>query len=121
MNPETYQIGDKDSRPWGTWHVLDIMPKAVVKKIVVVPGGRLSLQRHRFRSERWIVVEGVATVQKDDELFTLHPGQCAYLPQMSKHRLTNESDAPTTIIEIQYGEQLSEDDIERFDDDYGRS
>ena len=121
MKSETYHIGEADERPWGTWQVLDIMPKAVVKKIVVEPGCRISLQRHRFRSERWIVVEGAATVQKDDEVFTLHPGQCAFLPQMCKHRLSNEGTVPATLIEIQYGEMLSEEDIERFNDDYGRS
>ncbi len=120
MKPNTYQIGDTDQRPWGTWLVLDIMPTAVVKKLIVAPGKRISLQRHRHRSERWIVVEGVATVQKEDEQFTLHPGQCAFLPQMCKHRLSNETDTPATLIEIQYGQFLSEDDIERFNDDYGR-
>ena len=62
----TYTVGEKGERPWGTWQVLDLQSHVVVKKLLLVPGGRISLQRHNFRSERWIVTEGVATVRLDD-------------------------------------------------------
>lgn len=120
MIPNSYTTGQTDRRPWGTWKVLDVMPHVVVKKLVIDPGRRISLQRHRFRSERWIVVDGVACVQKDGEVIHLNPGEGVFLPQGCMHRLANDSSEPATIIEIQFGELLSEDDIERFNDDYGR-
>lgn len=120
MIPTTYRIGDADARPWGRWSVLDIAPRLVVKKLTVEPGKRISLQRHRRRSERWIVMQGVATVQKDDQRITLRTGDGVVIPQNCLHRLSNESAEPLTVLEVQFGEQLSEDDIERFDDDFGR-
>lgn len=121
MTPSSYTVGDADVRPWGSWKVLDVMPAIVVKKLIVSPGKRISLQRHRFRSERWIVVDGVATVRKDDRVLHLNPGEGVFLPQGCLHRLGNETDQPVMLIEIQFGSPLSEDDIERFNDDYGRA
>lgn len=121
MIPVHYSIGEEDGRPWGRWIVLDITPHLVVKKLVVDPGKRISLQRHKYRSERWIVMSGKASVQKDDERMQLQPGEGVLIPHNCLHRLANESSAPVTVLEIQYGELLSEDDIERFDDDFGRT
>lgn len=121
MIPARYNVGDSDVRPWGRWVVLDVTGHLVVKKLTVDTGKRISLQRHKFRSERWIVMEGVATVQRDAETLVLQPGEGVMIPQNCKHRLANESDEPISILEIQFGEILSEDDIERFDDDFGRT
>ena len=90
------------------------------KKIIVDPGCRLSYQRHHYRSERWIVVEGVASVIKDGVSATLKYGESVELPSMCLHRLMNETDAILIVIEVQYGSLLSEHDIERIDDDYFR-
>lgn len=113
-------MGDKDSRPWGCWEVLVVSPRLVVKKMTVNAGERLSLQRHHFRSERWIMLEGKALVQRENEQMMLCPGDGVMIPCLSSHRLSNESDKPVTVLEIQFGDLLSEDDIERFEDDYGR-
>lgn len=107
-------------RPWGGWVVLEVAPRLVVKKITIAPGKRISLQRHRFRSERWIVLEGEAVVQKEGESVVLHAGRGIMIPHHCLHRVANESPEPVEMIEVQFGELLSEDDIERFDDDYGR-
>ena len=120
MIPIAYKIGDTDTRPWGRWVVLDMTPQLVVKKLGVEPGKRISLQRHRYRSERWIVMQGEAVVQRGEEQVRLAPGDGVLIPQNVRHRLTNESDQEVMLLEIQFGELLSEDDIERFDDDYGR-
>lgn len=121
MIPARYNIGDSDERPWGRWVVLDRTEHLVVKKLMVEAGKRISLQRHKFRSERWIAMDGVATVQRDAETIILNPGEGVMIPQNCKHRLANEGDKPIAILEIQFGEILSEDDIERFDDDFGRT
>lgn len=116
-----YAIGQKDSRPWGSWEVLSVMPTSVVKKLMVLPGKRTSLQRHFHRAECWVVVEGVATVSKDGEDFQLEPGNVAFLPENCLHRLENKTQSPVHLIEIQLGDSLREDDIERITDDYGRA
>ncbi len=120
MNVNTYKPGERDQRPWGNWIVYDVIPHAVVKKIEILPGKRISLQRHQHRSERWIVVEGVATVTRDKELLTILPGESVMIPCKCVHRLANEKKDLLVVIEIQYGDYLSEEDIERFTDDYGR-
>ncbi len=122
MKPCAYFVGQEDdSRPWGRWKVLDVMPGIVVKKLVVQPGKRISLQRHKFRSERWVVVEGTATVRLDDKVMRLSPPEGVFLPQGRLHRLGNETNSPVTLIEIQFGNPLSEDDIERITDDFDRA
>ena len=121
MNVNTYKPGARDERPWGNWLVYDVLPHAVVKKIEILPGKRISLQRHQHRSERWIVVEGVASVTRDEESLTIQAGDSVMIPCKSIHRLANEGEKSLVIIEIQYGDYLSEEDIERFTDDYGRA
>lgn len=116
----TYHVGEQGTRPWGEWQVLDLQSHVVVKKLLVYPGGRLSLQRHQYRTERWIVTEGVATVQCDKNLMHLNVGESIMIPCGSMHRLSNLGTAPLALIEVQIGNYLSEDDIERFNDDYGR-
>lgn len=116
----TYHVGEKGTRPWGEWQVLDLQSHVVVKKLLVYPGERLSLQRHQHRTERWIVTEGVATVQCDKNIIHLNVGESIMIPCGSMHRLSNRGTAPVALIEVQIGNYLSEDDIERFNDDYGR-
>lgn len=100
--------------------MLDTAQCLVVKKLIVSAGKRISFQRHRHRSERWIALEGVATVQRDGELLQLHPGEGALIPRGCPHRLSNETDQEIVVLEVQFGDLLSEDDIERMDDDFGR-
>lgn len=116
-----YKVGDHGKRPWGKWQVLDVQPTAVVKRLVLTPHGRISLQRHQHRMERWTVINGIATVQRDEDILHLKVGESVIIPCGCKHRLCNEKDYPLIIIEIQLGNLLSEEDIERIDDDYGRA
>ena len=120
MTPKAYRIGDADTRPWGRWVVLDLTPHLVVKKPFIAPGKRISLQLHRFRSERWIMMQGEAVVQKNEEEIILKPGDGVLIPQNTLHRLSNESEQEVLLLEVQFGDLLSEDDIERLEDDYGR-
>lgn len=108
-------------RPWGFYELLIDSPTYKVKRLTVNVGSSLSLQRHKHRSEHWIVVSGVATVINGDEHLVLYPSQSTYVPQGAKHRLSNFSDSPLELIEVQTGDYLGEDDIERFEDMYGRS
>ncbi len=107
-------------RPWGYYQVLSDGPDHKVKRIVVEPGGSLSLQRHRQRSEHWYTVkgEGVATV--DGRNHPLRPGTAVDIPQESSHRLENQAMTDLVIIEVQTGTYFGEDDIERLEDKYGR-
>ncbi|MCL2872056.1 MAG: mannose-1-phosphate guanylyltransferase/mannose-6-phosphate isomerase [Betaproteobacteria bacterium] len=108
-------------RPWGRYTVLHESASAKVKEIEVVPHAALSLQRHHFRSEHWIVTQGVAKVTRDNESFLIQSNESAFIPTGVKHRLENPSETPLVIIEIQCGSYFGEDDIERFDDWYGRT
>lgn len=107
-------------RPWGFYQSVDDGDRFQVKRITVNPGAVLSLQRHHHRAEHWVVVNGVAEVTKDDETFILHENKSAYLPPLSRHRLRNPGKVPLNLIEVQSGSYLGEDDIERFEDIYGR-
>jgi mannose-6-phosphate isomerase-like protein (cupin superfamily) len=111
---------DSAVRPWGSWHVLDEAPGFKVKRIEVTPGHRLSLQTHAQRSEHWIVVRGTATCLLDGDLHVVPLGGSLDVPVGAKHRISNEHDEHLVLIEIQRGPYLGEDDIVRFDDDYGR-
>lgn len=115
-------VGDRARhyRPWGWYQSLDIGPSHQVKRLVVRPGCRLSLQKHRHRSEHWTVVEGIAEVNIDDRVLTLGPNQSVYVPLGAVHRAANHGTTPVTIIEVQCGDYFGEDDIIRFEDDYGR-
>lgn len=108
-------------RPWGSYTVLeDHLSGYKLKRIEVNPGASLSLQSHRQRSEHWVVVSGTATVTRGDEVFTVSRNESTFIPIGKKHRLANHGEEPLQIVEVQIGDYLGEDDIERFDDDYGR-
>lgn len=111
----------KVHRPWGSYEEVDVGDRFKVKRLVVHPGGRLSLQSHEHRAEHWIVVRGTARVTRGDETFLLRENQSTYIPPRVRHRLENGGESPLQIIEVQSGPHLSEDDIVRFDDVYGRS
>jgi mannose-1-phosphate guanylyltransferase / mannose-6-phosphate isomerase len=108
-------------RPWGSYTVLEERSDFKMKRITVNPGATLSLQRHQHRSEHWVVVSGTATVVRGDELLTVAKNESTYIPIGVKHRLANRGKIPLHLIEVQVGEYLEEDDIERYDDDYGRN
>ena len=107
-------------RPWGNYVSVDNSLLWKIKKIEVNPGASLSLQLHKKRAEHWIVVEGLAKIQIDDEKFNLKANQSCYVPIGTKHRLSNPGKKPLIIIEVQSGKYLGEDDIIRFKDLYGR-
>jgi len=108
-------------RPWGAYESLDAGQGFQVKHITVLPGQRLSLQRHSKRAEHWVVVRGTARVTQDDRSFDLQENQSTYIPPGTRHRLENATSEPLHLIEVQSGSYLGEDDIERFDDVYGRT
>ena len=108
-------------RPWGNYTTIDRGPGYLTKRIVVAPGGRLSLQYHHHRAEHWVVVDGIAKVTCDDKVFTLTRNQATYIPQGAVHRLENEQETPLTMIEVQSGDILLEEDIVRVEDTYGRA
>ncbi len=107
-------------RPWGSYRSIDAGHHFQVKQLTVKPGARLSLQSHRHRAEHWVVVEGRARVTRGEEVFELGPNQSTYIPLGTRHRLENPGRDTLRVIEIQSGDYLGEDDIERFDDIYGR-
>jgi mannose-1-phosphate guanylyltransferase/mannose-6-phosphate isomerase len=108
-------------RPWGSYTVLEEAPGYKVKRVTVKPGGRLSLQLHHKRSEHWVVTSGIARVTRGDEVFELTVGQSTAIPVETPHRLENPGSETLHIIEVQNGPYLGEDDIVRFQDDYGRT
>ena len=110
----------KEERPWGWYEVIDQGDRFKVKNIEVKPGQRLSLQKHHHRTEHWIVVSGTAEVQLNETRQLLGENQSTYIPLGCMHRLSNPGKIPLKIIEVQSGAYLEEDDIERFDDDFGR-
>ena len=110
----------KDHRPWGWFESLIIGGKFQVKKIFVKPGAALSLQSHRYRSEHWIVVEGTAEVTIDENVRLVNEGESIYVPLGAIHRMTNPTDAPMILIEVQIGSYFGEDDIVRYEDIYAR-
>ncbi len=108
-------------RPWGYYETLAMAERFQVKRIVVNPRASLSLQLHYHRAEHWVVVSGTAEITKGDETFFLTKNQSTYIAPTQKHRLKNPSTLPLTIIEIQSGEYLGEDDIVRFEDEHNRA
>ncbi|HKP13680.1 MAG TPA: phosphomannose isomerase type II C-terminal cupin domain [Blastocatellia bacterium] len=112
---------EKDERPWGMYEVLVEGAGYKVKRIVVNPGQRLSLQSHEKRSEHWVVVAGTARVTVGDEETTLRADQYVAIPTRTKHRVANPGDEPLVFIEVQSGDYLGEDDITRYEDDYSRT
>lgn len=110
----------KVARPWGSYEAIARGPRFQVKHIVVDPGERLSLQAHVHRSEHWVVVRGAAEVTVGDQISILQENQSTFIPAGEKHRLANPGKIPLELVEIQCGTYLGEDDIERFEDVYGR-
>jgi mannose-1-phosphate guanylyltransferase/mannose-6-phosphate isomerase len=108
-------------RPWGWYDSIDFGERFQVKRIVVNPGAKLSLQMHHHRAEHWIVVTGTAEVTNGDKVFLLSENESTYIPLGHLHRLANPGKVPLEIIEVQSGSYLGEDDIVRFEDTYGRT
>lgn len=108
-------------RPWGWYESICLSERFQVKRILVKPGASLSLQKHKFRAEHWVIVKGVAKVTNGDEVKNYHEDQSTYIPLGHIHRLENPESSDLEIIEIQTGDYLGEDDIERIEDQYGRS
>ncbi len=113
-------LGASESRPWGSFTILEEARGYKIKRIEVKPGHRLSLQMHHHRSEHWIVVSGTARVLCGETEQVLSSNQSTYVPQCTAHRLENPGVIPLILIEVQNGEYLGEDDIIRFQDDYAR-
>ena len=107
-------------RPWGSWTMLMRGPGYQIKEITVLPGSRLSLQSHEQRVEHWVVVAGVAHVELDGQVRTVETDESVFIPAGAKHRLANESDGELHIVEVATGAYLGEDDITRYEDDFGR-
>lgn len=107
-------------RPWGYYQAVDAGTRYQVKRIMVKPGARLSLQKHFHRAEHWVVVKGTAQVTVVEEVRTVHENESVYIPIGGVHRLANPGKIPLELIEVQVGSYLGEDDIERLDDVYGR-
>jgi len=108
-------------RPWGSYTVLEEGERYKIKRLTVLPGKKLSLQMHYHRSEHWIVVKGTAKVVIGDEETFVHENESVFIPKTTPHRLENPGKVPLEVIEVQVGEYLGEDDIVRFQDDYGRT
>ncbi|MDP9141323.1 MAG: mannose-1-phosphate guanylyltransferase/mannose-6-phosphate isomerase [Pseudomonadota bacterium] len=108
-------------RPWGTYESIGAGTRFQVKRIIVRPHRKLSLQQHHHRAEHWIVVKGTAQVTCGDQVYLLHENQSTYIPLGEKHRLENPGVIPLELIEVQSGPYLGEDDIVRFEDAYGRA
>lgn len=118
---EEKNLHRKVARPWGWYDSVDEGERFKVKRIQVKPGASLSLQMHHHRAEHWIVVKGVAEITNGDKVIMLSENQSTYIPQGQTHRLANPGKTPLEIIEVQSGSYLGEDDIVRFEDNYGRS
>ncbi len=114
------ELHRKVHRPWGWYDSVDSGDRFQVKRIVVRPGATLSLQMHHHRAEHWVVVRGTARVTRGDEVILLGENESTYIPLGVKHRLENPGQIPLEIIEVQSGSYLGEDDIVRFEDNYGR-
>lgn len=120
-NPGLAEIHVTAHRPWGTYTVLEEGANFKIKRIVVNPGAKLSMQMHKHRAEHWVVVSGEATITNNEIEFTLQENQSTYISKTHKHRLENKGSEPLAIIEVQCGDYVGEDDIVRFDDQYGRT
>lgn len=121
QNIKQATIFPKDHRPWGWFESLVLNHRFQVKRIHVYPGAALSLQSHKYRSEHWIVVEGTAQVQIDDNVQFLNEGQSVFVPRGAIHRMENPGKVPMVLIEVQIGTYFGEDDIVRYEDVYART
>jgi mannose-1-phosphate guanylyltransferase / mannose-6-phosphate isomerase len=108
-------------RPWGSYQCIDGADGFQVKRIIVKPGQKLSLQKHARRAEHWVIVRGTARITRDNQVFELFANQSTYIPLGAVHRLENPGNDPLHLIEVQSGDYLGEDDIVRIEDTYGRN
>ena len=115
-----YRMSDSDTRPWGSWRVIDTGAGHIVKHIEITPGQRLSLQYHNHRTEHWICVAGRGTATIGARAITILPGKHVHIPQREAHRIANTGVETLHLVEIQLGTRLDESDIVRIEDDYGR-
>tara|TARA_B100000579_G_C22425142_1_gene662634 strand:- start:294 stop:635 length:342 start_codon:yes stop_codon:yes gene_type:complete len=107
-------------KPWGSFEIINEGQKYRVKKIIVNPGGRLSLQSHEHRSEHWLIAEGNAEVIINEKTLNLNENQHIFIPQGVKHRLTNKGKKTLIVVEMWFGDNLDENDIKRYEDIYNR-
>ena len=121
MNKDLGSSPSFDRRPWGTFTVLDEGENFKVKRIEVLPGKRLSYQKHSQRAEHWVVVQGTAKVTLDGRDITIETGQAIDIAIGAAHRVENPGAVPLLFIEVQRGSYLGEDDIVRLQDDFGRA
>ena len=108
------------NKPWGSFEIINEGKKYTVKKIIVNPGGHLSLQSHKHRSEHWLIAQGNAEVVINEEKFNIHENHHIFIPKGAKHRLTNRCDKILIVIEMWFGDSLDENDIKRYEDIYKR-
>ena len=111
---------ERTVRPWGWFETISEQPGNKIKRIGVLPGQQLSLQKHQRRAEHWVVVQGTALVTVGERVLELCTGQHVDIAVGEVHRLANRTDALVEIVEVQFGDYLGEDDIVRLQDDYGR-
>ncbi len=115
------RVGERIERPWGAWTLLETGPGYRVKRLEVLSGKRLSLQKHFCRSEHWVVVQGTARVTCGNRVFRLKTNQWTFIPSGAVHRLENHNSTPLLVVEVQTGNDLRESDIIRLEDDFGRA
>ena len=108
------------NKPWGSFESLDEGNKHTVKKIIVNPGGQLSLQSHKYRSEHWLIAEGDAEVIINEKTYNLNQNGHIFIPKGAKHRLANRGSQKLIVIEMWFGDNLDEEDIKRYEDIYER-
>ena len=120
MSSSINEIGITYERPWGSYTTLDMQDTFQVKRLNVNPGGCLSLQRHQQRDEHWIVVKGNPCLTHNETKKVYNPNESIFIPRGDIHRIHNTGDSEVIIIEVQYGDYLGEDDIERLEDVYDR-
>lgn len=108
-------------KPWGRYQVLYAGKTVLTKRLYIEPGARLSLQSHSHRDETWSVEAGIGVVTKDESITEITKGDIVFIPKGVLHRVENTSHVPLVIFEVQIGDYLSEDDIIRVEDDYGRT
>ena len=111
----------KEERPWGWFEILFEEDGLKVKRIMVKPGKRLSLQSHEHRAENWVVVQGQAQITLGEEIVRLEKRQTVFIPENTKHRMENPGQENLVFVEVQTGTYLGEDDIIRYQDDFNRS
>ena len=117
---DSYIMKSIVSKPWGSYQILEKGSKYLLKRIIVKSGGVLSLQSHLYRSEHWIVVQGIAEVTIDKNIKILNTNENIYIEKNSKHRLANKQKEDLVLIELWYGDILDETDIVRYEDIYNR-